>query len=133
MPVTRVIEATFVTRCHMVTCATSTVMLLLMLMLFSSYVIVAGALLYVPVERGEARPSPSERALDLPPVPPPPVTVKQLVEDPPTEDTLDGIGGIDGIEGDDSPMTENVPLLSSMRLLVGIQCSWRLSVETMRP
>ena len=91
-----------------------------------------GRVVNVPVERGEARPSPSERALDLPPVPPPPVTVKQLVEDPPTEDTLDGIDGIDGIEGDDSPMTENVPLLSSMRLLVGIKCSWRLSKATMR-
>ena len=48
--------------------------------------------------------------LDLPPAPP--VTVKQLVEDPPTEVPLEGV------DGEDSPMTEKLPLLSSMRLLV---------------
>ena len=43
--------------------------------------------------------------------PAPPVTVKQLVEVPPTDDPLEGVGG------KDSPITEKLPLLSSMRLL----------------
>ena len=45
--------------------------------------------------------------------PAPPVTVKQLVEVPPTDEPLEGVGG------KDSAITEKLPLLSSMRLLEG--------------
>ena len=62
-----------------------------------------------PEERGDARPSPSARVVDLWPAAG--VPAKQLVEVPPTEVPLEGVAGID------SPITEKLPLLSSMRLL----------------
>ena len=62
-----------------------------------------------PEERGEARPSPSARVVDLWPAAG--VPAKQLVEVPPTEVPLEGVAGTD------SPITEKLPLLSSIRLL----------------